>query len=115
MVIFKEFPKDLTYGLDTLESVWILQLALGDLRAIYGLYETFRRFEKQQTAPNRIPSPKQAWLDLAKTILYDTNNVDESMKKIQETIDKDKLFESAKKVPILTFFFRFTSINFFNS
>ncbi|CAH1108486.1 unnamed protein product [Psylliodes chrysocephalus] len=96
-MLYEEFPKDLTYGLDTLESVWILQLALGDLRAIYGLYETFRRFEKQQTAPNRIPSPKQAWLDLAKTILYDTNNVDESMKKIQETIDKDKLFESAKK------------------
>ncbi|XP_072395983.1 uncharacterized protein orion isoform X2 [Diabrotica undecimpunctata] len=91
------FPHDLTYGLDSLDSVWAMQLALSDLRGIYGLYETFRRFQKQQTAPGRIPSPKQAWLDLAEAVLYDKNNVDELMDKLQDTIVKKDLFANAKK------------------
>ncbi|CAG9839741.1 unnamed protein product [Diabrotica balteata] len=91
------FPHDLTYGLDSLDSVWAMQLALSDLRGIYGLYETFRRFQKQQTAPGRIPSPKQAWVDLAEAVLYDKNNVDELMDKLQDTIVKKDLFPNAKK------------------
>uniref|UniRef100_A0A6P7FMS2 Uncharacterized protein LOC114329424 isoform X3 n=1 Tax=Diabrotica virgifera virgifera TaxID=50390 RepID=A0A6P7FMS2_DIAVI len=91
------FPHDLTYGLDSLDSVWAMQLGLSDLRGIYGLYETFLRFQKQQTAPGRIPSPKQAWLDLAQAVLYDKNNVDELMGKLQDTIVKKDLFANAKK------------------
>ncbi|XP_050514777.1 uncharacterized protein LOC114329424 isoform X2 [Diabrotica virgifera virgifera] len=91
------FPHDLTYGLDSLDSVWAMQLGLSDLRGIYGLYETFLRFQKQQTAPGRIPSPKQAWVDLAQAVLYDKNNVDELMGKLQDTIVKKDLFANAKK------------------
>ncbi|KAL3273138.1 hypothetical protein HHI36_014592, partial [Cryptolaemus montrouzieri] len=44
------------------------------LKGIHALYETFRRFRRQQTAEGRIPSPKRAWLDFAETILEDPKN-----------------------------------------
>ncbi|KAJ8931393.1 hypothetical protein NQ314_015699 [Rhamnusium bicolor] len=95
--INEALPHDISYGLNELDSVWSLQLAYADLRGIYALYETFRRFQKQQTAPGRIPSPKQAWTDLADTILYDSkNNVEDSMSRIHDMIMKN-LFQSAKK------------------
>ncbi|KAJ8946872.1 hypothetical protein NQ318_006782 [Aromia moschata] len=54
---------------------------------IYALYETFRRFQKQQTAPERIPSPKRAWTDLAETILYDSkSNVESSMNRVHDMV-----------------------------
>ncbi|KAG5894130.1 hypothetical protein JTB14_004068 [Gonioctena quinquepunctata] len=92
-------PNELTFGLDQLNSVWALQLALADLRGIYALYETFRRFQKQQTAPGRIPSPKRAWTDLANTILYDMNNdMESSMIRIQLAIvGNGKMFTAARK------------------
>ncbi|KAJ8969231.1 hypothetical protein NQ317_002186 [Molorchus minor] len=96
--ITKAFPNDLTFGLGDLDSVWSVQLAYADLRGIYALYETFRRFQKQQTAPGRIPSPKQAWTDLANAILYDSkNNVESSMDRIHDVTTKNNMFQTAKK------------------
>nr|XP_023013096.1 uncharacterized protein LOC111503106 [Leptinotarsa decemlineata] len=90
-------PNDLTFGLDQLHSVWSLQLALADLRGIYALYETFRRFQKLQTAPGRVPSPRQAWIDLANTILYDPkNNMETAMTRIEKGIEGN-MFASARK------------------
>lgn len=97
-------PHDITYGLEQLESVWSLQLAYADLRGIYALYETFRRFQKQQTAPGRIPSPKQAWTDLAETILYDSrSNVEQSMNRIHDVVLRN-IFQNAKKVNVKRIF-----------
>ncbi|XP_018572019.1 uncharacterized protein LOC108911535 isoform X2 [Anoplophora glabripennis] len=95
--INEALPQDITYGLNQLESVWSLQLAYADLRGVYALYETFRRFQKQQTAPGRIPSPKQAWTDLAETILYDArSNVEQSMNRVHEVVMKN-MFQNARK------------------
>ncbi|ERL85944.1 hypothetical protein D910_03359, partial [Dendroctonus ponderosae] len=70
------YPNDLTDGLETLDSVWVYQLALADLRGIFALYESFRRFQKQQTGAGRVASPKQAWLDLTESILNDPQNAE---------------------------------------
>lgn len=77
-------PHDLAEGLQVLTGVWTFQRALADLRGIYALYQTFKRFENLQTAPGRIPSPKQAWTDMAETILYDPkNNIEDAMERVQ--------------------------------
>lgn len=90
-------PQDITYGLDTVESVWTWAIAYADLRGIYALYETFRRFQEQQTGAGRVPSPKQAWEDLANSVLFDgQNRVNESMARIDQ--NKRKLFFDVKKV-----------------
>ncbi|CAH1116052.1 unnamed protein product [Phaedon cochleariae] len=88
---------DLTYGLTALDSVWAYQLALADLRAIHALYDTFRRFQGQQTARGRVPSPKRAWIDLAAGVLYDAKgNVDGSLERVQVAIETG-MFASARK------------------
>ncbi|CAH1135579.1 unnamed protein product [Ceutorhynchus assimilis] len=96
-IIKKHFEHDLTYGLETLDSVWALQLAYADLRGVYALYESFRRFQHQQTAPGRIPSPKQAWLDMTQSVLDDPKNgVEQALERIREIVDKN-LFQSVGK------------------
>ncbi|KAF7269607.1 hypothetical protein GWI33_017355 [Rhynchophorus ferrugineus] len=96
-LIQKNFDHDFTYGLDSLNNVWALQLAYADLRAVFALYESFRRFQRQQTAPGRIPSPKQAWLDLADTVLFDSaNNVEAALVRIHGSLERN-LFQSAGK------------------
>lgn len=85
-------PHDLTEDIQPLKGIWTFQRALADLRGIYALYQTLRRFEKLETTSGRIPSPKQAWIDMAETILYDPkNNVEGAMNRVYEigTLYKD--------------------------
>ncbi|XP_066151749.1 uncharacterized protein [Euwallacea fornicatus] len=98
-VIKKHFDHDFTHGLENLDSVWSLQLVYADLRGIFALYESFRRFQKQQTPPGRIPSPQQAWLDFTDSILNDPRNgVEYSLDRINEVIDKNLFQDVAKEV-----------------
>lgn len=93
---------DLEFGLNRLDGVWSLQMAYTDLRSVYALHEAFRRFQKQQTAPGRLPSPKQAWTDLAEAILYDSkSNVEGSLQRIEDLVFKN-LYQSVKQVTIGT-------------
>lgn len=97
--LHEQMPQDITYGLNTLESVWVWARTYSELRGIYALYEGFRRFQTQQTKPGRIPSPKQAWLDLTHAILNDPKNaVNDSVTRIYELINKEKLFAESLKV-----------------
>lgn len=97
--IHQEMPQDITYGLESLESVWVWARTYSELRGIYALYEGFRRFQTQQTKPGRIPSPERAWLDLTDAILNDPKNaVNDSIARIYELINKEKLFAEAVKV-----------------
>lgn len=94
-----EIPHDITHGLNSLDSLWVWARTYSELRGIYALYEGFRRFQTQQTKPGRIPSPKQAWLDLTDAILNDPKNaVNDSVTRIYELINKEKLFTEALKV-----------------
>lgn len=82
--------------MEVLTGVWSFQRALADLRGIYALYQTFRRFEKLQITSGRIPSPKQAWIDMAETILYDPkNNIEGAMNRVEAI---DTLYKDVKKV-----------------
>lgn len=82
--------------MEMLTGIWTFQRALADLRGIYALYQTFRRFEKLQTSPGRIPSPKQAWIDMAETILYDPkNNIEDAMNRVEAI---DTLYIDVKQV-----------------
>lgn len=97
--LYEQMPYDITYGLESLESVWVWARAYSELRGIYALYEGFRRFQNQQTKPGRIPSPKQAWLDLTHAILKDPKNaVNDSTARIYELINKERLFKEVLKV-----------------
>ncbi|XP_060523218.1 uncharacterized protein LOC132700114 [Cylas formicarius] len=97
--IKKFYDRDLTYGLESLDSVWAVQTAYADLRAIYALYEAFRRFQRQQTDVGRIPSPKQAWIDIADAVLNDpTNNVEDATSRIEEITTNDLLRAAAKEI-----------------
>lgn len=97
----------MNYGLQVIESVWAYAYAYSELRGIYALYETFRRFQVMQTGEGRIASPKQAWVDLAKTILDDPkNSVNESISRLYFTINKKNLFGEARKVHIRFKFFQ---------
>ncbi|XP_045478276.1 uncharacterized protein LOC123683340 isoform X2 [Harmonia axyridis] len=79
-----------------LENVWSWQLISGDLKGIHVLYETFRRFQEQQTDEGRIPSPAKAWLDMAETILYDAKSgVPVSLDKIDDVVQNRGLFDAA--------------------
>lgn len=92
----------MTYKLERLDSVWALQLAYADLRSIFALYESFRRFQRQQTAPGRIPAPKQAWLDFTNSVLNDPQNgVQEALDRLAEIMEKD-LYTSVVKVRFCT-------------
>ncbi|EFA08554.1 uncharacterized protein LOC658141 isoform X2 [Tribolium castaneum] len=91
-------PHDLNHGLQTLEGVWAYAYAYTDLRAIYALYETFRRFQALQTAEGRIPSPKQAWVDLTKAILDDPkNSINESLTRLHYVVEQKNLFVESEK------------------
>ncbi|XP_044253043.1 uncharacterized protein LOC123004011 isoform X2 [Tribolium madens] len=91
-------PHDLNHGLQTLEGVWAYAYAYTDLRAIYALYETFRRFQALQTAEGRIPSPKQAWIDLTKAILDDPkNSINESLTRLHYVVEQKNLFVESEK------------------
>lgn len=82
--------------MEVITGVWSFQRALADLRGIYALYQTFRRFEKLQTTPGRIPSPKQAWVDMAETILYDPkNNIEGAMNRVDAI---DNLYKDVRQV-----------------
>lgn len=92
-------PEDISHGLAPLESLWVWARAYSELRGVYALYETFRRFQHQQTRQGRIPSPKQAWIDLTEAVLHDPKNaVDDSIGRLHEIIQKEKLFQLALKV-----------------
>lgn len=92
-------PQDINHGLGPLESLWVWARAYSELRGIYALHETFRRFQVQQTKQGRVPSPRQAWIDLTEAILYDPKNaVNASIGRMHELIQKEKLFELALKV-----------------
>lgn len=99
MYMFKKFPHDVNYGLQILEGVWAYAYAYSDLRGMYALYETFRRFQAMQTGEGRIPSPKQAWIDLTNTILDDPkNSVKELISRLHSVIDERNLFGEVLKV-----------------
>ena len=99
MFVFKKFPHDINYGLQSLEGVWAYAFAYTDLRAVYALYETFRRFQALQTGESRIPSPRQAWIDLTRAILEDPkNNVNESLNRLHYMVEQKNLFVAAMKV-----------------
>lgn len=92
----KNSPHDLTGGIEVLKGIWTFQRVLAELRGIYALYQTLRRFEKLQTTSGRIPSPKQAWLDMAETILYDAkNNVEGAMNRVSAI---DTLYRDVRQV-----------------
>lgn len=92
-------PHDVTYGLGILDGVSIWQRAYSDLRSIYALYESFRRFQTQQTAKNRIPSPQRAWLDLTEGILNDPKySINSSLTRLDRIVDEGELFTEAVKV-----------------
>ncbi|VEN36573.1 unnamed protein product [Callosobruchus maculatus] len=93
------YPYDLDSGLDHLESVWPLQLALADLRPVYAQYETFRRFQRQQTAPGRIPAPKRAWTDFAEAVLQDPQDysMDEAMERVNAIVVSGGLFQGVRQ------------------
>ncbi|KAK9883216.1 hypothetical protein WA026_001406 [Henosepilachna vigintioctopunctata] len=79
-----------------LSNVWSWEITLVDLRGINALYETFRRFQTQQTAEGRIPTPQRAWLDMAETILNDQkNSIPKEMDRISEMVIRRGLFEAA--------------------
>lgn len=85
----------------SLEGVWSYAYAYTDLRGIYALYETFRRFQAMQTGDGRIPSPKQAWIDLTRAILDDPkNNMNESIARINYMVERKNLFAEAIQVKI---------------
>lgn len=112
LLLKKHFDHDLTYKLERLDSVWALQLAYADLRGIFALYESFRRFQKQQTAPGRIPAPKQAWLDFTDSVLNDPQNgVQEALDRLKEVMEKN-LFESVAKVRFCTLITKYTIMPF---
>lgn len=97
--IHEEMPQDITHGLNSLESLWAWARTYSELRGVYALYEGFRRFQTQQTKPGRIASPKRAWLDLTDAILNDPKNaVNDSIARIYELINKERLFGEAVKV-----------------
>ncbi|KAJ3646680.1 hypothetical protein Zmor_024256, partial [Zophobas morio] len=94
----EKFPHDINYGLQSLEGVWAYAFAYTDLRAVYALYETFRRFQALQTGESRIPSPRQAWIDLTRAILEDPkNNVNESLNRLHYMVEQKNLFVAAMK------------------
>ncbi|KAF2879441.1 hypothetical protein ILUMI_26721, partial [Ignelater luminosus] len=96
--LYKDFPEDISHGLETLESVWIWARTYSELRGIYALYESFRRFQKLQTAPGRVPSPKQAWIDITEAVLNDgKSSTAQAEDRITEFITKEKLFEECLK------------------
>jgi hypothetical protein len=87
--LHEKLPHDVNYGLQSLEGVWAYAYAYTDLRGIYALYETFRRFQSMQTGDARIPSPRQAWIDLSRAILDDPkNSINESIGRLHYIIEK---------------------------
>ncbi|KRT84564.1 hypothetical protein AMK59_354, partial [Oryctes borbonicus] len=68
-----DFTDGLNDGLEVLNTIPLYREVESLLRSIYGLYESFRRFQRQQTMPGRIPSPRQAWLDFTEVILNHRN------------------------------------------
>uniref|UniRef100_A0A1Y1N5R8 Uncharacterized protein n=1 Tax=Photinus pyralis TaxID=7054 RepID=A0A1Y1N5R8_PHOPY len=97
-VLQKEFPHDLTYGLETIENVYVWAKTYAELRGVYALYESFRRFQILQTTPGRVPSPKQAWLDLAHTLLQTgKSSVMQAQTSITDFITSERLYDEALK------------------
>lgn len=95
----KEFPHDINYGLDALQNSWVWARASAEMRTIFVTYEAFRRFQDQQTAVGRIPSPRQAWVDLAETVLNDSKaSMPGTMQKLHELKIKENLFLNALRV-----------------
>ncbi|RZC38220.1 uncharacterized protein BDFB_003195 [Asbolus verrucosus] len=96
--IQETLPHDVNYGLQVLEGVWTYAYAYTDLRGIYALYETFRRFQPMQTGVGRVPAPRQAWVDLTRAILDDPkNSIDESLTRLHQVVEKKHLFDEARK------------------
>ncbi|XP_018322168.1 uncharacterized protein LOC108734901 isoform X3 [Agrilus planipennis] len=96
--IQKEMVQDISEGLqESLASVWIWQMTNMELKTIRSQYESFRRFQRLQTAINRIPSPQQAWLDLVQTFMNSSNSIVDSQENIAIYISKDNLFKECLK------------------
>lgn len=95
----KDFPNEFLPGTEHLSDLWIWARTSAEIRSIKALYGTFTRFQKQQSTPGRIPSPPQAWSDLAQTILYDSKaSVVDSLNNLHEFVTKNKLFLQAWQV-----------------
>ncbi|XP_063233330.1 uncharacterized protein LOC134537042 isoform X2 [Bacillus rossius redtenbacheri] len=70
-----------------LGSLWAWARADAELRRIRALYDSFRRFQEQQTRPDVLPSSRRAWTDLAETILQDsTSSVPQSLSRLHDLI-----------------------------
>ncbi|XP_044759508.1 uncharacterized protein LOC123317181 isoform X2 [Coccinella septempunctata] len=94
--ISERLPADVK--IPELENVWSWEVVYSDLKGVYVLYETFRRFQRQQTAEGRIPSPKRAWSEMAETILYDAKSgVPASMDRIHDMVLNRGLFDAAAR------------------
>lgn len=97
--IERAMPGDITDGVKPLEGIWIYARAYSELRGVYALYETFRRFQRLQVDPGRVPSPKQAWTDLAETILTDAkSSIPSALTQINKLITDENLFQESLKV-----------------
>lgn len=96
---FKDFPIDFLTGTEYLSDLWIWARTSAEIRNIKALYGTFRRFQKQQSKPGRIPSPPQSWIDLAETMLNDSKaSIVNSLTNLHESVTKNKLFLQAWQV-----------------
>lgn len=63
------------------------------------MYETFRRFQIQQTQPGHILSPKQAWLDIANEILGKSHtNITKTMDNLNHLIVSTNFYNNVRKV-----------------
>lgn len=70
-----------------LEGIWAYNVIGSDLKSIEALYGTFRRFQNLQTAPNKIPSPKDAYKQFAELVLFDPlNKVSEAFIRMEGVI-----------------------------
>lgn len=97
-VLQKDFPNDLIYGLETIENVYVWAKTYAELRGVYALYESFRRFQILQTTPGRVPSPQQAWLDLTQTLLQTgKSSIMQAQMSVTEFITREHLYEEALK------------------
>lgn len=93
------YPHGITHNIENaLETSYQWKLAEAELLSIYALYETFRRFARQQSAPGRVPAPTQAWMDLAGAILTDgQSSMPETLKRLRNLMKDEYLIREVSK------------------
>lgn len=66
------------------------------------MYEMFRRFQTQQTQIGHIPSPKQAWIDIANEILGKSShtNVTKTLENLNEIINATNFYKNVRRVQL---------------